>query len=133
MAEATPTPVKAKRKKKKITLTKGMVHIQSSFNNTIVSITDEKGAVAVWSSAGAAGFKGSRKSTPYAAQIATEKVLSQAKDLGLKKADVVVKGIGGGRESAVRALMAAGIEIGSIRDMTGIPHNGCRPRKPWRV
>jgi small subunit ribosomal protein S11 len=132
MAESTTT-TKSKRRKRKINLSKGQVHVQSTFNNTIVSITDERGAVVAWASSGSAGFKGARKSTPYAAQIASEKVLSTAKDFGLKKVDVIVKGVGGGRESAIRALMAAGIEIGSIRDMTGLPHNGCRPRKPRRV
>ena len=109
------------------------MHVQATFNNTIVSITDDGGNVVTWKSSGSAGFKGSRKSTPYAAQIAAEKAIEQAKDLGLTKVDVIIKGIGSGRESAVRALMASGVSINSIKDITGIPHNGCRPRKARRI
>ncbi len=122
-----------RRRKIKRNLPKGQVHIQSTFNNTIISITDDGGNVVSWASSGSAGFKGSRKSTPYAAQIAAEKAISTAKDFGLAKVDVVVRGIGSGRESAIRALQASGIAVASIRDITGVPHNGCRPRKPRRV
>ncbi len=127
------TATKTRRKKTKRNLPKGTVHVQATFNNTIVSITDDGGNVVTWKSSGSAGFKGSRKSTPYAAQIAAEKAIAQAKDLGLTKVDVIIKGIGSGRESAVRALMASGVAINSIKDVTGIPHNGCRPRKARRI
>ncbi len=129
MAEAKKT----RRKKIKRSLPKGTVHVQATFNNTIVSITDDGGNVVAWKSSGSAGFKGSRKSTPYAAQIAAEKAIEKAKEFGLSKVNVIIKGIGSGRESAVRALMASGISIISIKDVTGIPHNGCRPRKARRV
>ena len=122
-----------KRKKVKKNLPKGVMHVQATFNNTIISITDDNGNLVAWKSSGSAGFKGSRKSTPYAAQIASEKAIEKAKEFGLSKVDVIIKGIGSGRESAVRALMASGIEIASIKDVTGIPHNGCRPRKARRV
>ena len=127
------TASKTRRKKTKRSLPKGTVHVQATFNNTIVSITDDGGNVVTWKSSGSAGFKGSRKSTPYAAQIAAEKAIEQAKDLGLTKVDVIIKGIGSGRESAVRALMASGVSINSIKDITGIPHNVCRPRKARRI
>lgn len=127
------TATKSKRKKQKRNLPKGTVHVQATFNNTIVSITDDAGNVVAWKSSGSVGFKGSRKSTPYAAQIASEKVIERAKELGLAKVDVIIKGIGSGRESAVRALMASGVSIASIKDVTGIPHNGCRPRKARRI
>ena len=127
------TASKTRRKKTKRSLPKGTVHVQATFNNTIVSITDDGGNVVTWKSSGSAGFKGSRKSTPYAAQIAAEKAIEQAKDLGLTQEDVIIKGIGSGRESAVRALMASGVSINSIKDITGIPHNGCRPRKARRI
>ena len=129
---ATPTKSTTRRKKIKRTIPKGIVHVQATFNNTIVSVTDEAGNVVSWASAGSAGFKGSRKSTPYAAQIATEKALEKAKDFGLVKVDVVVQGIGSGRESAVRALQGTGVMVSSIKDITGVPHNGCRPRKAKR-
>ena len=122
-----------RRRKVKRNVTTGQVHIQATFNNTIVSITDERGNLLSWSSAGASGFKGSRKSTPYAAQIASEKAATAAKDFGLVKVEVFVRGVGSGRESAIRALQAAGIAVSSIKDVTGIPHNGCRPRKARRV
>ncbi len=122
-----------RRKKTKRTVANGQVHIQSTFNNTIISITDTNGAVISWSSAGGAGFKGSRKSTPYAAQIAAEKAAAAAKEFGLAKVEVLVTGVGSGRESAVRALQSAGISVSSIKDVTGIPHNGARPRKARRV
>ena len=124
---------KVRRKKTKRNVPKGQVHVQSTFNNTIISFTDESGGVISWSSSGSAGFKGSRKSTPYAAQIAAEKAANAAKDQGLLQAEVLVRGVGSGRESAIRALQTAGIKVLSIRDVTGIPHNGCRPRKARRV
>ncbi|MBI2797709.1 30S ribosomal protein S11 [Candidatus Saccharibacteria bacterium] len=127
------TPTKTRRKKTKRNIGKGQVHVQSTFNNTIITITDDGGNVVAWASSGSAGFKGSRKSTPYAAQLAAEKVIGIAKDSGLNRADVIIKGIGGGREAAIRALQASGIAIASIKDITSVPHNGCRPRKPRRV
>jgi len=130
MAQATP---KTRRKRTKRTVTTGIVHVQATFNNTIISITDEKGNLVSWNSAGSAGFKGSRKSTPYAAGIAAERAINAAKDMGLTKVEVLVKGVGSGRESAVRALQSTGVSVTSIRDVTGVPHNGCRPRKPRRV
>lgn len=123
---------KTRRRKIKRNLPKGQVHIQSTFNNTIISVTDEAGNVVSWASSGSAGFKGSRKSTPYAAQIATEKALEKARDFGLKQVSVIVQGIGSGRESAIRALQNTGVTVLSIRDITGVPHNGCRPRKAKR-
>lgn len=125
--------VKIRKKKQKRSIPKGVVHIHSSFNNTIISISDDKGAVVSWASSGSAGFKGSRKSTPYAAQIAAEKAVGVCKDYGMVSVEVVIKGIGGGRESAIRALQGSGISVTSIKDETGIPHNGCRPRKARRV
>lgn len=122
----------AKRKEKRV-VPHGVAHIQATFNNTIVSITDPEGAVLSWSSAGRIGFKGSRKGTPFAAQVAAQNCGNQAKDAGVRSVDVMVKGPGAGRESAVRALQAAGIEVKSIKDVTPIPHNGCRPRKRRRV
>jgi len=111
----------------------GIVHIHASFNNTQVTITDLEGNVVAWSSAGTLGFKGSRKGTPFAAQQAAAAAASAAKDCGLRSAEVRVKGPGGGRESAIRALQASGVEIRGIRDVTPIPHNGCRPPKRRRV
>ena len=111
----------------------GVAHIQATFNNTIVSITDLSGNVISWSSAGAQGFKGSRKSTPFAAQVAAEKAAIKARDMGMKKLEVCVRGPGPGRESAVRSLSNTGMEVTVIRDKTPIPHNGCRPRKRRRV
>ena len=111
----------------------GVAHIQATFNNTIVSITDLSGNVISWSSAGAQGFKGSRKSTPFAAQVAAEKAAIKARDMGMKKLEVCVRGPGPGRESAVRALSNTGMEVTVIRDKTPMPHNGCRPRKRRRV
>lgn len=125
--------IKTRKKKQKRSIPKGVVHIHSSFNNTIISIADEKGAVVSWASSGSSGFKGSRKSTPYAAQIAAEKAIAVCKDYGMASVDVIIKGIGGGRESAIRALQGSGISLASIKDETGIPHNGCRPRKARRV
>ncbi|WAH39106.1 30S ribosomal protein S11 [Alicyclobacillus dauci] len=111
----------------------GVAHIRSTFNNTIVSITDPSGAVISWSSAGNVGFKGSRKSTPYAAQMAAETAARTAMEHGMKSVEVTVKGPGAGREAAIRALQAAGLEVAGIRDVTPIPHNGCRPPKRRRV
>ena len=112
---------------------RGAAHIHSTFNNTIVTITDEAGNAISWASAGELGFKGSRKSTPFAAQMAAETASKTAMEHGLKKVDVFVKGPGAGREAAIRALQAAGIEVVSIKDVTPIPHNGCRPPKRRRV
>ena len=123
-------PVSRKRRVKKNVET-GVAHIHSTFNNTIVMITDEHGNAISWSSAGALGFKGSRKSTPYAAQMASETATKAAMDHGMKSVEVSVKGPG--RESAIRALQAAGLEVTAIRDVTPIPHNGCRPPKRRRV
>jgi len=122
------------RKKKRLKVdAEGIVHVKASFNNTIISITDLAGNVISWASAGVAGFKGSRKNTPYAASMAAEKVAKEAMDLGLQRAEVRVKGPGGGREAAIRSIAAAGLEITAIKDITPIPHNGCRPPKKRRV
>ena len=121
------------KKKQKTVPEVGVAHIQATFNNTIVSITDLSGNVISWSSAGAQGFKGSRKSTPFAAQVAAEKAAIKARDMGMKKLEVCVKGPGPGRESAIRSLSNTGMEITVIRDKTPMPHNGCRPRKRRRV
>ncbi|MBI5188809.1 MAG: 30S ribosomal protein S11 [Nitrospirae bacterium] len=123
---------KGARKERK-NITSGAAHIQATFNNTIVTITDPRGAVIAWSSAGNLGFKGSRKGTPYAAQMAAEAAAKKAMDIGMKQLDVFVKGPGAGRESAIRALQAAGLEINLIKDVTPVPHNGCRPPKRRRV
>ncbi len=121
-----------KRKEKK-NITEGVAHIQSTFNNTIVTITDMSGNVIAWSSAGLQGFKGSRKSTPFAAQMAAEDVVRKAKEQGMRKVQVYIKGPGSGRESALRSLQIAGLTITLIRDVTPVPHNGCRPPKRRRV
>ena len=121
------------KKKIKRNITTGVVHIQSTFNNTIVSVTDSVGNVVAWSSAGVQGFKGSRKSTPFAAQLAAEDAAKKAMEFGMKSVEVYVKGPGPGRESALRALQAAGFNVVMIRDVTPIPHNGCRPPKRRRV
>ena len=131
--EAKKAPVVKKKKKIKKNITSGIAYVYSTFNNTIISIADENGNVISWSSAGSKGFKGSRKSTPYAAQIAAEDAGTKAKEFGLKNLQVFVKGPGGGRESALRALQAVGFYITSIKDTTPIPHNGCRPPKKRRV
>jgi small subunit ribosomal protein S11 len=133
MAKTTAKSSTTRRRKIKRTVAAGQMHVQATFNNTIVSFTDERGNLLSWSSAGSAGFKGSRKSTPFAAQTAAERAATAAKDYGLSKVDVFVRGVGSGRESAVRALISAGIAVASIKDVTGIPHNGCRPRKARRV
>lgn len=124
---------KGARKKVKKNVQTGIAHIQSTFNNTIITITDVSGNALCWATAGAQGFKGSRKSTPYAAQTAAEECAKKAMDHGVRQLSVCVKGPGSGRESAVRALQAAGIKITLIRDVTPIPHNGCRPPKRRRV
>ena len=121
------------RRKEKKNIAVGQAHIKSTFNNTIVSITDPSGAVISWASSGDVGFKGSRKSTPYAAQLAAESAARQAQEHGMKKVDVFVKGPGSGRETAIRSLQAAGLEVGSINDVTPQAHNGCRPPKRRRV
>ena len=121
------------RKKEKKNVAVGQAHIKSTFNNTIVSITDPTGAVIAWSSSGQVGYKGSRKSTPFAAQLAAEAAARRAQEHGVRKVDVFVKGPGSGRETAIRSLQAAGLEVGSISDVTPAPHNGCRPPKRRRV
>jgi small subunit ribosomal protein S11 len=122
----------APRGKKKAAI-RGVCHINASFNNTIITITDKTGGALCWATAGTIGYKGSRKSTPFAAQRAGEEVAQKARKLGVRELDVRIKGPGAGRESAVRALKAAGIEIRSIEDVTPLPHNGCRPKKKRRV
>lgn len=121
------------RKKVKKNITAGIVHVNSTFNNTMITITDAQGNAVSWSSSGSMGFKGSRKSTPYAAQMAAEDAGRKAQEHGMKELEVRVKGPGSGRESALRALQAIGFTIRSIQDITPIPHNGCRPRKRRRV
>jgi len=124
-----------KRRKKKIKrkIEKGQVHIQSTFNNTIITVTDMDGNVITWSSSGKVGYQGSRKSTPFAAQISAENVAQEAKDIGLKEVQIFVKGPGAGRESAIRSFQSAGLDVSLIKDITPIPHNGCRPPKRRRV
>ncbi|MCX5863155.1 MAG: 30S ribosomal protein S11 [Desulfomonile sp.] len=122
-----------RKKKEKRIIPKGVAHIQSTFNNTIVTITDVEGNVVAWSSAGTQGFKGSRKSTPFAAQLAAEDAARKAMDQGMRSVEVLIKGPGAGREAALRSLQAAGFQITLIKDVTPIPHNGCRPPKRRRV
>lgn len=128
MAKRTRT-----KKKEKKNIPSGIVHIQSTFNNTIVTITDQAGNVVAWSSAGAQGFKGSRKSTPFAAQLAAQDAVKKAMEHGMRNVEVYVKGPGAGRESALRSLQASGFNVVMIKDVTPIPHNGCRPPKRRRV
>ena len=123
---------RARRKARK-NIAVGQAHIKTSFNNTIVAITDREGNVIVWKSAGGAGFKGSRKSTPFAAQLAAEQCAKRDMEHGVRRVDVLVRGPGSGRETAIRSLAAAGIEVAGIKDVTPIPHNGCRPKKRRRV
>ena len=130
MAQAKAKVTRKKRVKKNIA--SGVAHIHSTFNNTIVTITDEAGCVVAWSSAGVLGYKGSRKSTPYAAQLVAEAAAKSAMDHGMKKIEAEVKGPGPGREAAIRALATAGLEITAINDVTPVPHNGCRPPKKPR-
>ena len=125
--------IKKKRKKKKNIVTHGCAHIKSTFNNTHITLSDKSGNVLIWEKAGTSGFKGSRKSTAYAATIAAEKAAQAALALGLSSVDVEVKGPGSGRESAIRALAVGGLQITSIKDVTPLPHNGCRPPKRRRV
>ena len=130
---ATKGAARKPRRKEKKNVAVGQAHIKSTFNNTIISITDPSGAVISWSSSGDVGYKGSRKSTPFAAQLAAERAAKKAQEHGLKKVDVFVKGPGSGRETAIRSLQAAGLEVGSISDVTPQAHNGCRPPKRRRV
>lgn len=130
-----PTSAKARRspRRERRVVSSGQAHIQSTFNNTIITITDTQGNALTWKSAGSSGFKGSRKSTPYAAQIAAQICAKQALDMGVREIDVFIKGPGPGREAALRALSATGLRVRSITDVTPIPHNGCRPPKKRRV
>lgn len=130
---ASPSKKVVRKKKEKKNIPNGVAHIQATFNNTIITITDPVGNVVAWSSAGSKGFKGSRKSTPFAAQIAAEECAKKAQEHGMRSVEVFVKGPGSGRESALRALQAAGFHVNFIRDVTPIPHNGCRPPKRRRV
>lgn len=132
-AAATAKKAVTRRRKEKKNIERGSAHIQSTFNNTIVTITDVRGNAISWASAGGLGFRGSRKSTPYAAQTAAETAAKAAMEHGLKTVEVYVKGPGSGRESAIRALQSAGLEVTLIKDVTPIPHNGCRPPKRRRV
>lgn len=129
---AAPTK-KTKKKVKKKNISTGIVHVNSTFNNTIVTITDLAGSAISWGSAGNVGFKGSKKSTPFAAQLAADEAAKKAIDHGLQKVEVWVKGPGAGRETAIRAIQHAGLQITAIKDKTPLPHNGCRPPKPRRV
>lgn len=130
---ATPVATPKKKKKSKVRVAKGRIYVQSTYNNTIVTVTDTAGNVIGWGTSGRTGFKGSKKSTPYAAQKTMEETLTRLKDVGLTEVDVFVKGIGTGRESAVRALQGSGLAILSIKDQTPIPHGGVRPKKARRV
>ncbi len=127
------TKDKAKKRKLAKGVTAGIAHIQASFNNTIITITDKQGNVLAWSTPGIVGYGGSKKSTPFAAQMAADDAAKKAKEVGMKEVEVIVKGPGFGRESAIRALQAAGLTVISIKDATPIPHNGCRPKKKRRV
>ena len=133
MAKTTKPGGRRPRRKERKNVAYGVAHIKSSFNNTIVAISDQEGNVIAWSSAGNVGFKGSRKSTPFAAQMAAEAAARRAMEHGMRKVDVFVKGPGSGRETAIRSLQATGLEVGSIQDVTPVPHNGCRPPKRRRV
>lgn len=126
-------PVKGRKKKKEKVEAEGQAHIKATFNNTIISLTDSYGNVISWASAGRMGFKGARKNTPFAAQLAASNAAKEAMDLGLRRISVMVKGPGSGREAAIRSLQAAGLEVIAIKDVTPIPHNGCRPPKRRRV
>jgi len=130
---ANKKKVKKTKKKVKKNIATGIVHIQSTFNNTIVSITDKQGNVIAWSSAGNIGYKGSKKSTSFAAQITAETAAKKAMDQGMKEVDVLVKGPGPGRETAIRSLQTVGLKVNMIKDVTPIPHNGCRPPKQRRI
>lgn len=128
-----PSKLGGKRRKIWKNIGQAKVYIQSSFNNTIVSVTDERGNVIVWASAGSCGFKGTKKGTPFAAQMAADTVAKRALEIGIRQVAVLVRGPGSGRETAIRSLQAAGLSVLSIRDITPLPHNGCRPPKPRRV
>jgi small subunit ribosomal protein S11 len=130
---AAKKQTKTRKKREFRNIGSGVAHVHASFNNTIVTITDTTGAVVAWASAGNLGFKGSKKSTPFAAQVAAEAVARKVLDYGMKSVEVLVKGPGAGREASIRALQAAGLEIAMIKDVTPIPHNGCRPPKRRRV
>ena len=130
---ATPAPRAAGKRGKKVVESEGIVHISATFNNTLVTITDMKGNALTWATSGKAGFKGSKKSTPYAAQMAAEQCARRAMEHGVRKVDVLVKGPGSGRETAIRSIMQTGIEVTGIKDVTPTPHNGCRPPKRRRV
>jgi len=132
MVKSQKSPVRSKRRSA-LASSEAVAHVHASFNNTIVSVTDKSGALVSWASSGERGFKGSRKSTPFAAQVAAEKVGRAVADMGVKSLDVLIKGPGGGRESAVRAFGALGLKITSIVDVTPIPHNGCKPSKKRRI
>jgi small subunit ribosomal protein S11 len=133
VAKTTAAAAATTRKKVRRNVTVGVVHIKATFNNTVITITDTKGEAICWASAGTSGFKGSRKSTPYAGQISAQQAADKAMKCGMKEVDVKVKGPGSGRESAITALQAAGLKIKSIEDVTPLPHNGCRPKKRRRV
>ena len=133
MAKAARSTRRTGARRVKRTLSSGQVHISATFNNTIVTITDQQGNTVAWGSAGSAGFKGSRKSTPFAARLAAEQAIKAAMSMGMQEAEVFVKGPGPGRESAIRAVQAMGLKVTSITDLTPVPHNGCRPPKKRRV
>jgi small subunit ribosomal protein S11 len=133
MAQKRPVRRKGGARKTKRTLSSGQVHIYATFNNTIVTVSDSQGNTVCWGSAGSAGFKGSRKSTPFAASLATEQAVKNAMGMGLQEVDVFVKGPGPGRDAAIRKVQALGLRISSITDLTPVPHNGCRPPKKRRV
>jgi small subunit ribosomal protein S11 len=131
--KAAAPAAKAGKRSKKLVESEGVVHIQATFNNTLVTITDMRGNTVAWGTAGKAGFKGSKKSTPFAATVAAEQVAREAMNLGVRRVHVLVQGPGSGRESAIQALASAGLKVASIKDTTPIPHNGCRPPKKRRV
>jgi small subunit ribosomal protein S11 len=133
MAKNVRSSRRGTKKKAKRSLSVGQVHIMASFNNTIVTVTDLQGNAVAWGSGGSAGFKGSRKSTPFAARMAAEEATKAAQQMGIQEVDVIVKGPGPGRENAIRAIQAAGVKVRSIADITPVPHNGCRPPKKRRV
>lgn len=135
MAEKKSTPTRKKKKKFQPRLLKGrgQAHIKSTYNNTVVTITDMNGNTICWSTAGKCGFKSAKKSTPYAASVVVREIITPVKEAGVKEVDVLVRGVGPAREAAVRALAANGLQIASIKDVTPVPHNGCRPKKPRRV
>ena len=133
MAQSVRSARRSGGKKSKRTLSSGQVHIYATFNNTIVTVTDLKGNTVSWGSSGSVGFKGSRKSTPYAARLASEQAIKAAQNMGLQEVEIFVKGPGPGRENAIRAVQAAGLKVRSISDITPVPHNGCRPPKKRRV